>query len=79
MRAQECRSSTNEIAGYLGQVCSVVRHPEWNTEKGDNDVAILHLCRPLQYTQSILHFMEQKQKITVSVSLCALMDNRIMP
>ena len=34
------------------KVCSLAIHPKFNDDKGDNDVSILHLCQPLQYTQS---------------------------
>ena len=35
------------------KVCSLTVHPQFNDERADNDLSILHLCQPLQFNQSI--------------------------
>ena len=34
-------------------VCWVTEHPQFNDQRGDNDVAIVHLCHPIQFSKSI--------------------------
>ena len=39
--------------GEVGhEVCNKTEHPEYN--RWDNDIAILHLCKPLMFTQGFL-------------------------
>ena len=42
---------TIEDGEFRHSVCHKSEHPEYNDKTQDNDIAILHLCKPIMYTK----------------------------
>ncbi|KAH8284878.1 hypothetical protein KR054_002140, partial [Drosophila jambulina] len=46
-------SSSREGGGTLATVCGIKTHPQYSSDRYDNNLAVLELCEPLNFTDSI--------------------------
>ncbi|KAH8333982.1 hypothetical protein KR059_005099, partial [Drosophila kikkawai] len=61
-------SSSRESGGTLIKVCGINTHPQYSSSRYDNNLAILELCEPLTYSDSI-KYINVTEKVPEDSSL----------